>query len=162
MHTILESANAWFFESSLHLLNGGLVIRLVEGIKGKDRQFVDVGETKLGPYFPVRVEAESQSVQVTFVNALAFFIYNESYDTTDTDLKTDAGRFLFKATSSSFRTFIESRTTVGQVHPEPYSEFLLCCEDRVFSVLSAEEPTVTLLQEQPNLSIERTITWSAS
>ena len=162
MHTILESAHAWFFDSSMHSLNGSLTIRLVEGIKGKERQFVEVGETKLGPYFPVQVEAESQSVQVTFTNALAFFIYNESYDTADIDLKTDEGRFLFKATSSSFRTFVELRTTVSQVHPEPYSEFLLCCEDRVFSVLSAEEPTVTLLQENPNLSIERTSTWSAS
>ena len=162
MHTILESAHAWFFDSLMHSLNGTLVVRLVEGIKGKERQFVGVGETKLGPYFPVQVEAESQCVQVTFTNALAFFIYNESYDTTDTDLKKDAGRFLFKATSSSFRTFAESRTTVGQVHPEPYSEYLLCCEDRVFSVLAAEEPTVSLLQESPNLSIERTNTWSAS
>jgi hypothetical protein len=162
MHTILESAHAWFFDSSTHSLNGDLVIRLVEGIKGKERQFVGVGETKLGPYFPVQVKAESQCAQVIFTNALAFFIHNESYDTTDIDLKKDAGRFLFKATSSSFRTFVESRTTVGQVHPEPYSEYLLCCEDRVFSVLSAGEPTVSLLQESPNLSIERTNTWSAS
>ena len=162
MHTILEPAHTWFFDSLTHSLNGSLVIHLVEGIKGKERQFVGVGETKLGPYFPVQVEAESQCAQVTFTNAPAFFIYNESYDTTDTALNKDAGRFLFKATSSSFRTFVESRTTVGQVHPEPYSEYLLFCEDRVLSVLSPEEPTVRLLQESPKLSLERTNTWSAS
>lgn len=162
MHTILESADAWFFDSSSHSLEGSLVIRLVEGIKGTKRQFVEVDETKLGPYFPVRVEAASRSVEVVFTNALAFFIYNESYDTTDAELKMDTGRFLFRATSSSFRTFAESRTIVGQIHTDPYSEFLLCCEDRVFSVLSAEEPTVTFLQESPNMAIERTNTWSAS
>ncbi|WP_306553034.1 hypothetical protein [Acidovorax sp.] len=162
MQTVLDSAHAWFFESASHGLSGELSIRLVEGIKGTDRQFVDVGETKLGPYFPVQVESRSRCVQVTFQKALAFFAYDESYDTADPELKKDAGRFLFGAESSSFRKFAEARTSVAQLHQGPYQEFLLCCEERVFHILSVNAPEVVLLQERPNLTVERTNTWSAS
>ncbi len=69
---------------------------------------------------------------------------------------------LFNAEASSFRKFAEKRTTVAQLHQGPYLEFLLCCEDRVFHVLSSEEPVVVVLQENPDLSVERTNTWSAN
>jgi hypothetical protein len=162
MQTTLDSAHAWFFDSSTHELSGALTIRLVEGIKGAERQFVGVGETKLGPYFPVQVEARSRCVQIAFANAIAFFVYNESYDTGDPELKKGTGRFLFNAESSSFRKFAESRTSVSHLHQGPYQEFLLCCEDRIFHVLSVEAPEVVLLEEEPNLAVQRTNTWSAS
>jgi len=162
METALDSAHAWFFDSSTHELNGALVVRLVEGIKGKERQFVGVGETKLGPYFPVQVEATSRCAEVTFSNAIAFFIYNESYDTADPELKKDAGRFLFNAESSSFRKFTESRTLVAQLHQGPYQEYLLCCEDRILHVLSTEAPIVVFPHKLPDLAVERTNTWSSN
>jgi hypothetical protein len=164
MFDILDTAHAWFFDSSSHQLNGTLVIRLVEGIKGTERQFVAVGEKKLGPYFPVQVESRSRVVEVIFSEVAAFFAYDESYDTKDSELKTKTGvgRFLFKAESSSFRTFAEARTTFAQLCTVPVQEFLLCCEDRIFHVLSADAPKVVLLQMSPDLSVERTNTWSAS
>jgi hypothetical protein len=162
METGLNYAHAWFFDSSAHELNGALVIRLVEGIKGRERQYVGVGETKLGPYFPVQVEATSRCAEVTFPNAIAFFVYNESYDTSDPELKKDTGNFLFNTEASSFRKFAETRTLVQQLHQGPYQEFLLCCEDRIFQVLSAETPSVVFLSEKPDLSVERTITWSTN
>jgi len=162
MQTVLDSAHTWFLESVSHQASGALVVHLIEGIKGEVRQFVEVGETRLGPYFPVKVEAQSRSVQVAFASALAFFVYNESYDTRDPELVAGPGRFLFKAETSSFRKFAEDRTTVAQSHQGQYHEFLLCCEDRVFQVLAAEEPEVLLLQEAPDLTLERTSTWSAS
>ena len=162
MKTTLDSAHAWFLDSMTHELNGALAVRLVEGIKGTERQFVGVGETKLGPYFPVQVEAASRCAEIRFSNAIAFFAYNESYDSPDPELKKDTGRFLFVAESSSFRRFAEARTSVAQLHQEPYQEYLLCCEDRIFQVLSSEAPAVTFLNEQPNLTVERTNTWSAN
>lgn len=162
MNDTLDSAHAWFFEAASHLLDGKLVIRLVEGIKGAERQFVEVSGTKLGPYFPVKVESQSRIAEVTFVNALAFFGYNESYDTAEPDLKKGVGRFLFNVEASSFRKFAEKRTTVAQLHEGPYLEFLLCCEDRVFHILSSEEPVVVVLSERPDLTTERTNTWSAN
>ena len=162
MNETLDSAHAWFFEAASHLLDGTLVIRLVEGIKGTERQFVEVSGPKLGPYFPVKVESQSRVAEITFANALAFFGYNESYDTVEPDLKKGAGRFLFNAEASSFRKFAEKRTTVAQLHEGPYLEFLLCCEDRVFHVLSSEDPVVVVLEESPDLTVERTNTWSAN
>lgn len=162
MFDILDSAHAWFFDSSSHQLNGTLVIRLVEGIKGIERQFVEVGEKKLGPYFSVQVESRSRVVEVIFSDVAAFFAYDESYDTKDSELKKAVGRFLFKAESSSFRTFAEARTTFAQLCTVPVQEFLLCCEDRIFHVLSADAPEVVLLQMSPDLFAERTNTWSAS
>ena len=162
MNDTLDSAHAWFFEAASHFLDGKLVIRLVEGIKGTERQFVEVSGTKLGPYFPVKVEAQSRVAEITFANALVYFGYNESYDTAEPDLKKGAGRFLFNAEASSFRKFAEKRTTVAQLHEGPYLEFLLCCEDRIFHVLSSEEPVVVVLQGNPDLTVERTNTWSAN
>ena len=162
MFDILDSAHTWFFDSSLHHLNGTLVIRLVEGIKGTERQFVGVGEKKLGPFFPVQVESLSRVVEVIFSEVAAFFAYDESYDTKDPELRKGVGRFLFKAESSSFRTFAEARTTLAQLCTVPVQEFLLCCEDRIFHILSADAPEVVLLQMSPDLSTERTNTWSAS
>jgi hypothetical protein len=163
MQTALDSAHAWFLDSMVHELNGALIVRLVEGIKGKEREFVEVGETKLGPYFPVQVEAASRCVEVRFANAIAFFTYKESYDAPDPELKRDTGgRFLFVAESSSFRRFAEARTSVAQLHQEPYQEYLLCCEDRILQVLSSEAPAVEFLNEQPNLTVDRTNTWSAN
>ncbi|MBI5438613.1 MAG: hypothetical protein HY936_06645 [Nitrosomonadales bacterium] len=162
METILDSAHAWFFVSSAHELNGALVVRLVEGIKGTERQFLEVCDAKLGPYFPVQVEAASRCAEVRFSNAVAFFVYDESYDTADPELKKDVGCFLFNAESSSFRQFAETRTTVSKLQHGPYQEFLLCCEDRIFHVLSDCAPTVVFLSEQPDLTVERTNTWSAN
>jgi hypothetical protein len=162
MNDTLDSAHAWFFESASHFLDGRLVIRIVEGIKGTERQFVEVSGTKLGPYFPVKVEAQSRIAEITFANALVYFGYDESYDTAEPDLKKGAGRFLFNAEASSFRKFAEKRTTVAKLHEEPYLEFLLCCEDRIFHVLSSEEPVVVVLQANPDLTVERTNTWSAN
>jgi len=162
MQTVLESANAWFFDSASHGLGGSLTIRLVEGIKDTETQLVDIDGTKLGPYFAVRVDSTSRCVDVTFEQVLAFFVYDESYDAADSELKKDSGRFLISAAASSFRKFVEARTSVAHLHQEPYQEFLLCCEDRIFQVLSADAPEVRLLQERPDLSVERTNTWSAS
>ena len=162
MNALLDSAHTWFFESSSHELGGALVVRLVEGIKAPERQHVDVGETTLGPYFPVRVEPHSRCVEVRFENAVTFLVVNESYDTKDPEMIRGVGRFLFVATSSSFRKFTVERTLLTQLCEEPYEEYLLWCEDRLFRILATATPKITLLEEPPNLSLERTETWSAN
>ena len=60
MQLALSSAAAWFFVSSSLTLDGTLGVRLVEGIKAQNREFVEAGDTKLGPYFPARVQAETR------------------------------------------------------------------------------------------------------
>jgi hypothetical protein len=118
------------------------VFRLVEGIKASERQFVDTGVTKLGSYFPVRVEAGSRCVEVSFENALAFVVVNESYDAVDSEMSRGPGRFLFTATKSSFGNFAREGTLITQLHKESYEEFVLWCEDRLIHVLSAKTPDV--------------------
>lgn len=163
MQTVLDTAHTWFLDSIAQELNGALTIRLVEGIKGGERQFVEVGETALGPYFPVRVEAESRCVEVSFPNAHAFFVFNESFNKSDPALKKEGnGRFLYVADASSFRTFVESRTLVTQLIDEPYQEYVLWCEDRVLHVLSSDPPVISLVSHKSDLAVERTRTWSAS
>lgn len=163
MHTVLDTAHTWFLDSIAQGLSGALTVRLVEGLKGGERQFVEVGEASLGPYFPVRVEAESRCVEIRFPNAHAFFVFNESFDKSDPALKREGnGRFLFVADASSFRAFVESRTSVAQLIEEPYQDYLLWCEDRVLHVLSSDPPVVSLQSDKPDMAIERTHTWSAS
>lgn len=163
MHTVLDTAHTWFMDSIAQEPSGALMVRLVEGIKGGERQLVEVGETALGPYFPVRVEAGSRCVEVSFPNAHAFFVFNESFDKSDPALKKKGeGRFLYVADASSFRTFVESRTLVTQLIDEPYQEYVLWCEDRVLHALSSDPPVISLMSHKPDLAIERTHTWSAS
>lgn len=163
MHTVLDTAHTWFLDSIAQEPSGALMVRLVEGIKGEERQFVEVGETALGPYIPVQVEAESRFVEIRFPDAHAFFVFNESFNKSDPALKKEGdGRFLFVADASSFRAFVESRTLVAQLMVEPYQDYVLWCEDRVLHVLSSEAPVVSLLSHKPDLALERTRTWSAS
>jgi hypothetical protein len=95
---LLDSAHTWFFESASHELDGALIIRLVEGLKGTERRLVEVGEVKLGPHFPVTVESHSRCAQVRFENALTFFVVNESYDKGDSAMIRGDGRFLSAVT----------------------------------------------------------------
>lgn len=162
MNPILDAASAWFFDSANHALNGSLEVNLVEGIKGAERQYVEVGEDRLGPYFPVTVEPSSRCVLVVFPACRAFFIYDESLDQPDPELEKQEGRVLFEAASSSFRAFAEARTTVAALEDSPTLEFVLCCEDRIIHVLASSSPTVHLLNRAPDLQVERTQTWSAS
>ena len=162
MIPILDAASTWFFESASQMLNGSLEVNLVEGIKGAERQYVEVDDARLGPYFPVTVEPNSRCVLIAFPACRAFFMYDEALDQPDPELKKKEGRVLFEAESSSFRAFAESRTTIAELDESSTREFVLFCEDRIIHVLSSSTPTVHLLNRAPDPQVERTQTWSAS
>ena len=163
MKTVLETAHTWFLEASTQSPNGALRIRLVEGIKGKERLPVKVGDQVLGSYFPVTIEPSSRVVEVCFPNTLALFTYNESYDSKDSELVAEEGRLVLrKVSASSFRTYTASSTTAFELGREPITEWLLWTENQIFQVISSGEPTVAELSAGPDLSIERYQTWTAS
>ena len=162
MRTILDDATTWFLESSRLSADGLLVIRLAEGIKGKERLPVQVGEQILGPYFPVTIEAASRIVEVRFANALAFFSLNESYDTPDSTLQTNDRTTLRAVTDSRFRQYLAANTSAFELCPPPLTEWLLWTENQLFQVLCSGEPEVRLLHEAADLSISRSPTWYAS
>lgn len=163
MNTILDSAHSWFFERLVHGVGGALTIRLAEGIKGDERLPVVVGDTTLGPYFPVTVESHSRCAVIHFPEAFAAFTYNESFDTTDPDFIGEVGRFVVRRVqSSSFRTFACSRTNVAKLRTDDFEQFLIWTEDQVFEVLSASAPDIAITDASPDLTIERGRTWSAS
>jgi hypothetical protein len=162
MELALASAAAWFFVHSSHQLSGALVVRLVEGVKGEQRELVQVGEASLGPYFSIRVQPTSRVAEVRFAKALAFCVYDESYDARDPQLVAGPRGFLFVADASSFRSFAESATGITTIHEKPFLEYVLCCEDRIYHVLCEEPPSVAQVEEAPDLSLERTDTWHAS
>jgi hypothetical protein len=163
MHTVLDSAHTWFFESLAQNLGGALTIRLVEGIKGADRLPVEIEGTTLGPYFPVTVEPRSRCAVIHFSKALELFTYEESFDTTDPELVGEEGRSIVRRIqSSSFRSFASSRTNVASLHAGALHEFLIWTEDQVFQVLSASEPEIAITDAAPDLTVERGRTWSAS
>ena len=76
---------------------------------------------------------------------IAFFILNESYDKGDEVRKKDTGRFLFKIETSSLRKFVETQTLVFTFE-ESCKEFLLWCEDRVFSIFTTEPPIIQQIE----------------
>ena len=162
MQTVLDTAHTWFLESCTQLPSGELRIRLAEGIKGTERFPVQVGDSVLGPYFPVTIEPTSRAVEVLFPYALALFTCNESYDAADPELLTEERTVLRKVTASSFRKYLSTNTTAIELGREPLLEYLLWTENQVFQVFASGEPEVSDLAEGPDLSIERYKTWSAS
>ncbi len=161
MVTQLDAAHSWFFDSYAHELNGPLIVHLTEGIKGVAPEFLEVGETKLGPYFPVAVGNDSQCARIVFPNTLAFLVYDESIDRADPELRADEGRFLRETEASTFQQFMQSRTSISELQTTTPKAFLLCCEDRIIQVLCEDTPFIELKRGQANLEISRTQTWSA-
>jgi len=165
MNSLLDSAATWFFDSATQARDGSFVVHLTEGIKGDERQFVELEEERLGPYFPVEVKATSRCVSVTFPNARATFSFEENFDTTDAQFERGVGRFLMPVSDSAFRRLVQARTslTVTDEGEEENAarEYFLRTEDRLFQVASGT-PAVQLLDEAPRLDVFRTQTWFAS
>ena len=160
MQTVLDNAHTWFLESCSQYPGGRLVIRLVEGIKGTERQPVTLANATVGPYFPVVVQSSSRVVDVIFDNALALFTHNESYDANDSELKLEDGKaFLRQANASSYRQFCQATTNVSELFPHEVCEFLLWSEDQIFQILASAPPIVALSQAAPDMTISRTQTW---
>jgi hypothetical protein len=161
MHSILASAHTWFLESYEQGPYGDLVIRLVEGIKGTERQPVRVGEQVLGPYFPVTIETHSRCAVVRFRDLRSLLTFAERYDAKDPKLQLEEGKFVRKVKSSSFREFTAATTTAIDEFRGDYSEWLVWTEEQVFQILAGEPPEVLLESRSPDFSVERGRTWSA-
>ena len=165
MNALLDSATTWFLDSATHERDGTLVVRLTEGIKGDERQYVEHDGETLGPYYPVEVQATSRCVSVSFPDARAWFSFDEPFDSADPDFERGIGQFLFTVSDSAFRRFVLARTTLtvaDEGEEEGVSrEYFLRTEDRLFQVASGP-PEVALLPEPPRLDIARTQTWFAN
>lgn len=162
MNSILTSAHTWFLESYEQRPSGELIIRLVEGIKGNERQSVHIGEQVLGPYFPITIEPHSRCVSVRFRDLCILLTFNESYDAVDPKMELEGGKFLRKVKYSGFREFTASTTTAMEEYQGDYSEWLVWTEDQIFQVVAGEMPEVLVENRSPDFSIERGETWSAS
>ncbi len=162
MDTILATGHTWFLESYTQEPYGDLVIRLVEGFKGSIPEPVVVADKVLGPYFPVTIEPHSRCVAVTFSDLRGLLTYSESYDANDPTLSLEQGRFLRKASGSSFRSFMEQTSTAISDFRGEFFEFLLWSEDQIFQVFAGTEPSVVVEDRTPNFALERGRTWAAS
>ena len=165
MSPLLDSATTWFLDTATHERDGSFVVHLTEGIKGDERQYVDHEGERLGPYFPVEVQATSRCVAVRFPQARAAFSFDESFDTTDPTFERGVGNVLFSVSDSSFRRFVQSRTTLTVTDEGEEEgaarEYFLRTEDRLFQVASGT-PEVSLLHEAPQTDVARTQTWFAN
>ena len=163
MQTILDDSHTWFLESCTQFPGGRLVIRLVEGIKGAEREPVTLANATVGPYWPVTVEPHSRVVDITFENALALFTHNESYDAPDPDLQLEAGKaFLREVNASSYNRFCQTTTTAFELFPHKPQEFLLWSEDQIFQIIASARPTVRLSDDAPDVTVRHTQTWLAN
>ena len=165
MNALLDSAATWFLDSATHERDGSLVVRLTEGIKGDERQYVEHDGERMGPYYPVEVQATSRCVVVTFPQAQASFAFDEIFEGTDPHLERGVGKFLFTVSDSGFRRLVQSSTTLTIVdegeEDDAAQEYFLRTEDRLFQVASGV-PEVELLDEAPELDVARTQTWFAN
>lgn len=161
MQNLLGSADTWFLESYGHTVNGELVIRLVEGFKGRERKRVVIGEQDMGEHFPVTIEPHSRCVDVRFREVRALFTFAESYDTAALGLSVRSGDFVLDTEDSGFRAFLAHTTTAVDARWPEFSEWYVWTEDQLFQVVSGEPPAIVLAERQPDLSIPRGDTWTA-
>ena len=165
MSPLLDSAATWFLDSATQEPDGTFVVRLTEGIKAAERQYVEHDGERLGPYYPVEVQATSRCVVVAFPQAHATFSFDEVFEGTDPHFERGVGDFLFTVSDSGFRRLVHSGTTLTIVdegeEDDAAQEYCLRTEDRVFQVASGE-PEVQLLDEVPRLDVARTQTWFAN
>lgn len=159
---ILDTAHTWFLESYQQGPYGALVIRLAEGIKGTERQPVPIGDQVLGPYFPVTIEPTSRCVSIVFRDVRAVLAYTEGYDAEDPKLQMGQGRFLRRVTGSSFRELAAGTLSAIDEFRGEFSEWLVWTEEMILQVLSGSPPEVRFEDRQPDDTIERGKTWSAS
>lgn len=162
MENVLDSAHTWFLESYQQGPYGSLIIRLAEGIKGAERLPVQIGDKTLGRYFPVTVERTSRCATIVFDDVRAVLTYTEGYDAEDPNLQVGEGRFLRCVRASSFRDLAGSTLTAIDEFRGEFSEWLVWTEEMILQVLSGAAPDVRLEDRQPDDTIERGETWSAS
>lgn len=161
MHDLLGSADTWFLESYGYTVNGALVIRLVEGIKGSERKRVVIGDQDMGEHFPVTIEPHSRCVDVRFRDVRALFTFAESYDTAALGLQVRSGNFVLDTGDSEFRGFLARTTTAVEARWPEFSEWYVWTEDQLFQVVAGEPPEIALADRAPDLSIPRGDTWTA-
>lgn len=162
MNSILASAHTSFLESYEQGPYADLFIRLVEEIKGTERQTAQVDEQGLGAYFPVTIQSHSRCATVRFRDLRSLLTYTEDYDAEDPKMELLEGNFLRRVKCSGFREFIVSTTTAIDEFRGDYSEWLVWTKEQIFQVLAGEPPEVPMKTRPPDFSIERGKTWSAS
>lgn len=159
-----SSVATWFFESLSHQYPDKLVIKLVEGIKSKEREMVEIhtGQS-LGPYFSVKVLEESRCIFVEFDGVLSYQVVSESISAPQ--IKRESTMFdspVEKCSSLEYQKYIESDSIIKSVNEGEYSSYFIWCEDQTFFVISTQSPKITWSDEKPDLSIERYATWFSS
>jgi len=147
----------------LHEYPDRLVISLVEGVKLPDPVPVVVSDTEtLGPYYPVKVLAESRCIAVTFDQVLTYQVVDESYSAPQSEMP--SAEFLGpvrECQDLSYRRYIEGDSLLAQLEERAYRSYYIWTEDQTFFVISAVAPSVELLARQPDLSIERHNSYAA-
>jgi len=155
METILDVAYTWFFENLVLCCPDTLIVNLAEGIKGRNREFVQVtGDQKMGPYFPVTVNSQSRTVSVTYQNVLAHQVVSESYGAPITEIVADNGA-LRKCTSLEYLNYLIRDSYIEDLETDLYDVYLLWTEDHTIFVICKDEPQVAISDRSPDLTIER-------
>ena len=149
--------DTWFFEKLDFTYPDVLSIKLVEGVKSAEKEYVlPESDNPLGPYFSVKVKATSRCVRVVFEDVCSFQVVDESLITQSPEME---GEQLFgpvkKCSSMEYRRYIENDSIIAQAREGDYSAYYLWTEDQVLFILASSEPSIMVSDEQPNLDLER-------
>ncbi len=154
----------WFFESLSHQYPDKLILKLVEGIKSKERQMVEIESGKsLGPYYSVNVLQESRCIAIEFENVLSYQVVNDSISAPQSKRESTLLEVpVEKCSVLEYQKYIESDSLIQSIYEGEYSSYFIWSEDQTFFVVSMQDPVVTWVTEKANLSIERHATWFTS
>ena len=127
----LDNAATWFFESIEHVYPTSLRIRLVEGIKGDEREMVEVtNDQSIGPYFPVKVTEKSRCIDVICNSVLSYQLVDESYAAPQTDFKPERIQGpLHECQNIEYLTYLEKDTLISSLRKNEYTTYFIWTED---------------------------------
>lgn len=157
----IQPVDTWFFEKlELHFPNI-LSIKLVEGKKSQNKEFVEVTEEKkLGPYFPVLVHKDSKCIRIIFNEVHSFQVVDESLSSPLKDLDViETFGPVRQCNALDYQSYIETDTIIKETREGEYLAFYVWSEDQTIFVLSGEKPIVSDSDESPNLELERDKTY---
>lgn len=156
-----SKVDTWFFETLDYQHPDILSVKLVEGIKSEESEYIlEDTDAPLGPYFPVRVEKSSRCVRIIFSDVLAFQVVEESLASPQASLddKEQIGPVI-KCTNTDYLRYLELDSNLTETHKGKYSSYFIWTEDQTILVVACSDPEVLASDELPNLELERCATY---
>ena len=116
---------------------------LLLGRVSTHEEYVQIGESKIGPAKQIIFDELSPAFRITFARYIAFSVIDESYG--DGDDFAYSGINIRKYTESFFLQYVRQDTFATDNYPGKFIHYRFLSENHIINVASTEEPIIEKL-----------------